>query len=190
MKYCTYCGKELFDEAVICPGCGCKAEYNQPVVKNVEAPKKTKTTFKMSKTLKLWIFFGAVAVIIGAVAAVLFMPRNIKMDDFKRTDLVSAIVQYGIPESIGTDDEGCMYLRYGDKHDFYGITPYAFTVYLDKHEVYFYFDSDHGNDVYKKINRYCEFKRNLSDMYHEFSYGDLEITTNDYDGSYVHIKID
>lgn len=23
MKYCTYCGKELFDEAVICPACGC-----------------------------------------------------------------------------------------------------------------------------------------------------------------------
>lgn len=23
MKYCTHCGKELMDEAVICPGCGC-----------------------------------------------------------------------------------------------------------------------------------------------------------------------
>ena len=23
MKYCTKCGKELFDEAVICPQCGC-----------------------------------------------------------------------------------------------------------------------------------------------------------------------
>lgn len=23
MKYCQKCGKELFDEAVICPGCGC-----------------------------------------------------------------------------------------------------------------------------------------------------------------------
>lgn len=25
MKKCTYCGKELFDQAVICPGCGCPA---------------------------------------------------------------------------------------------------------------------------------------------------------------------
>lgn len=24
MKYCRNCGKQLFDEAVICPGCGCK----------------------------------------------------------------------------------------------------------------------------------------------------------------------
>lgn len=23
MKYCTKCGKELLDEAVVCPGCGC-----------------------------------------------------------------------------------------------------------------------------------------------------------------------
>lgn len=23
MKYCSKCGKELFDEAVYCPGCGC-----------------------------------------------------------------------------------------------------------------------------------------------------------------------
>ena len=23
MKYCTKCGKELFDDAVICPNCGC-----------------------------------------------------------------------------------------------------------------------------------------------------------------------
>ena len=23
MKFCTRCGKELFDEAVICPNCGC-----------------------------------------------------------------------------------------------------------------------------------------------------------------------
>lgn len=26
MKYCTKCGKELLDEAVICPGCGCSCE--------------------------------------------------------------------------------------------------------------------------------------------------------------------
>lgn len=23
MKFCQHCGKELLDEAVICPGCGC-----------------------------------------------------------------------------------------------------------------------------------------------------------------------
>ena len=28
MKYCSHCGKELLDEAVICPSCGCKAAQN------------------------------------------------------------------------------------------------------------------------------------------------------------------
>ena len=23
LKFCTHCGKELFDEAVVCPNCGC-----------------------------------------------------------------------------------------------------------------------------------------------------------------------
>ena len=26
MKYCTKCGKELIDEAVVCPHCGCATE--------------------------------------------------------------------------------------------------------------------------------------------------------------------
>ncbi len=26
MKYCSKCGKEIMDEAVICPGCGCSQE--------------------------------------------------------------------------------------------------------------------------------------------------------------------
>lgn len=28
MKYCSHCGKELLDEAVICPGCGCACAVN------------------------------------------------------------------------------------------------------------------------------------------------------------------
>lgn len=28
MKFCTHCGKELLDEAVICPGCGCDCVPN------------------------------------------------------------------------------------------------------------------------------------------------------------------
>ena len=27
MKFCTHCGKELLDEAVICPNCGCGVNY-------------------------------------------------------------------------------------------------------------------------------------------------------------------
>lgn len=36
MKYCTHCGKELLDEAVICVGCGCAVSgQNTQTVNNV-----------------------------------------------------------------------------------------------------------------------------------------------------------
>ena len=31
MKFCTHCGKELLDEAIFCPGCGCEAPKHQTV---------------------------------------------------------------------------------------------------------------------------------------------------------------
>ncbi|MDE7083995.1 MAG: hypothetical protein K2O81_01980 [Clostridia bacterium] len=27
MKYCIHCGKEVLDDAIICPGCGCSVQY-------------------------------------------------------------------------------------------------------------------------------------------------------------------
>ena len=34
MKFCTHCGKQVLDDAIICPGCGCSVQYDN----------KTKTT--------------------------------------------------------------------------------------------------------------------------------------------------
>ena len=27
MKYCVHCGKQVLDDAIICPGCGCSVQY-------------------------------------------------------------------------------------------------------------------------------------------------------------------
>jgi len=36
MKYCTYCGKELMDAAVVCPHCGCPVSgYHKNTVLDV-----------------------------------------------------------------------------------------------------------------------------------------------------------
>lgn len=47
MKFCTKCGKQLLDEAVICPGCGCPAPmipaYPTPVYRPPIAKKKPKS---------------------------------------------------------------------------------------------------------------------------------------------------
>lgn len=32
MKYCSKCGNEIVDEAVVCPNCGCSVETNSAVI--------------------------------------------------------------------------------------------------------------------------------------------------------------
>ena len=43
MKFCETCGKEIMDEAVICPGCGCSVNDRSETVKVMEVPKQAKT---------------------------------------------------------------------------------------------------------------------------------------------------
>lgn len=43
MKYCSKCGKEIMDDAVICTGCGCAAEDTQQKKVVAAVPKKAKT---------------------------------------------------------------------------------------------------------------------------------------------------
>ena len=54
MKFCTKCGKELVDDAVICIGCGCAVESNE-----TSAPKTTglKTAIKVFMVLGT-VFMG------------------------------------------------------------------------------------------------------------------------------------
>ena len=43
MKFCEKCGKEIMDEAVLCPGCGCAVKKEAEATKVVEVPKQAKT---------------------------------------------------------------------------------------------------------------------------------------------------
>lgn len=36
MKFCQHCGKEILDEAVICPGCGCSVQTADNTAKEVD----------------------------------------------------------------------------------------------------------------------------------------------------------
>lgn len=180
MKYCMHCRKELAEDASICPGCGCEVEKD-----DVQTPNNIK---KKPKINKIWIVLGVVALVLGIIAAVLFVPRNLKMDDFKKTNVVTAIMRYGIPESIDSNEDG-VFLRYDGKIDFYGITAGACTVYPEEDKVVFFFRDDDEYDVYQKIRRYCELDRYSSVGFHYFSYENLAIATFDYSGSYVCIEI-
>ena len=56
MKYCTHCGKELLDEAVVCPSCGCRAESttSSPIL-----DEEDKKIFKL--IIKVFLVIGCIA---------------------------------------------------------------------------------------------------------------------------------
>lgn len=59
MKYCEKCGNELFDEAVLCPKCGCSAGKSQgDKQRDEQAKNQTK---------------GAVLILAGIAVIVIFV---------------------------------------------------------------------------------------------------------------------
>lgn len=64
MKYCTKCGNELFDEAVMCPKCGCVAEAPKP---SKEISEKAKNQTKGA----LLIIAGIMIIVITIILVML-----------------------------------------------------------------------------------------------------------------------
>lgn len=70
MKYCTHCGKEIMDEAVICVGCGC-AVAGQPTMKTNNAFVDGNTLINtLSQRLNtngiIWLVIGILQILGGA----------------------------------------------------------------------------------------------------------------------------
>ncbi len=72
MKFCTKCGKELFDEAVICPGCGCPAPSPQASCAppfNAAQVNPTALLTKLSEKVKtnaiIWLVIGILQLLAG-----------------------------------------------------------------------------------------------------------------------------
>lgn len=65
MKYCTKCGKELFDEAVICMGCGCRTEDSQKN-ESIESDELLNTLSQRIHTdAIIWLVIGAIQLFTG-----------------------------------------------------------------------------------------------------------------------------
>ena len=56
MRYCTYCGKQVLDEAVICVNCGCKVQE-----KNESPTAETHNYDTMQLVVKIFLILGCVA---------------------------------------------------------------------------------------------------------------------------------
>lgn len=67
MKYCSKCGNELFDEAVVCPKCGCATE---------DQAKTAETKNQANNQIKGAIFILAGLAIIAIVIIAVMMQLN------------------------------------------------------------------------------------------------------------------
>ena len=56
MRYCTYCGKQVLDEAVICVNCGCKVQE-----KNESPTAETHNYDTMQLVVKIFLILGCVS---------------------------------------------------------------------------------------------------------------------------------
>ena len=73
MKYCTKCGKELQDEVVVCPGCGCWADRkteNNTVSQKLNSKDEDRESARLAVAAFILAFFvpvvGTITGIIGA----------------------------------------------------------------------------------------------------------------------------
>ena len=66
MKYCSHCGKELLDEAVICPGCGCATGYHAPgQAQGGEASLVAELANKVKTNGIIWLCIAGVQILLG-----------------------------------------------------------------------------------------------------------------------------
>lgn len=187
MKYCTKCGKELFDEAVICPGCGCPTQlYQQKKAKTkpVRRPTEKRPRKKMSKKAKIiLVILLAVVVLAGIVAAVLFLPRNIEIGDFSgKQSKFNCLITFGLPTGELTD--GSWY--YEDRISIRGIKMECLTVDFENEEYRLQNNStgtQFAISTYIKLN--CDYGGTQYQYFDVYYYEDLAITAGGWMTVYI-----
>ncbi len=183
MKYCRYCGKELLNEAAICPGCGCPAE-DQSTPAFTPAPQKEKK--KISKKVIILASVGAFILILGILALMIFPRPNLEMDDLCHipSSYVGCLFDFGVPS--GSNSE---LIKYENCLELYGIPLTHFTVYPDENQyVIFMFDESSAEALGEKLVKECDYEGSVGGLYYEFSYKNLDITAKT-DFSYISIEV-
>ena len=93
MKYCTHCGKELFDEAIVCPGCGCATEEKKAYCNNSHTTNRLLITLseKVKTNAIIWIVIGAVQIVTGVFFIVGILNILSAISDMKYAEQVTKV---------------------------------------------------------------------------------------------------
>ncbi len=100
MKFCSKCGKELMDEAVVCPNCGCAVEIGKDKAPEVSYDQAVKGAFTTNIISAVVIVLGVIlgffvsillgAVLILAAELIALIPNTKVQKALKKNGLKSA----------------------------------------------------------------------------------------------------
>ncbi len=179
MKYCSKCGKEILDETVICPGCGCPVERAATAA---PLPQKKKSI----KKIVILSSVGAVVLVCAILALMIFLPHSIELDDLcdMPGSYFGTLMDFGVPDR---DTDG-VYI-YEDSIEFCGVTLENFMIYPDENKyVMFVYDDYNAKVIGDAISRQGEYEYRYGGLYAHYNYRNIEITA-DPDFSYVSIEV-
>ena len=89
MKFCEKCGKELFEEAVICTGCGCRVSNSNAVATaNVVIESKKKTQVSLVLGI-IGIVFAWVFALVGHITSVIGIVFGVR--EYKESGKISGL---------------------------------------------------------------------------------------------------
>ena len=95
MKYCSKCGKQLFDEAVICPGCGCSTAPQAPVQQtygtSYEETQRKESPSKATSAMVFAFLIPILGLILGIVGAATY-----RTPEYRKKSVAAIFVSIGV----------------------------------------------------------------------------------------------
>ena len=105
MKYCTHCGNQLVDEAVICPKCGCPTEmFNQAgytqfggYSQNIQSTPSVPAGGQLSALSIVGFIFAFLSPLVGLVCSIIahkiaVSENNFRSKSFSKSGIIISIV--------------------------------------------------------------------------------------------------
>lgn len=101
MKYCAFCGKELFDEAVICSGCGCPTDlYHKQNAQQNQQQAQSQTQANVPLTTNTYAILSMVFAFLCPILGIIFGKLGLNDIRKNRNQKGEELAKAGIGVSI------------------------------------------------------------------------------------------
>ena len=88
MKYCTHCGNQVLDEAVLCPKCGCAFDTK----KNIENTEQQKPVDMKTSLGVVYILNAIFLPLVGLIFGIILLCQSNKTQKFKTIAILTIVL--------------------------------------------------------------------------------------------------